>query len=293
MGVAGFMVLFLSSALGWGWGGPMMGLSGGGWELVLIGALVILTALVILAGAISRVAPTNTNRIMPFRITYTVYLILTLGGSFLISRYLGTSAMVLDTLPVLMVFVHYFFFLTLIVISTCGRDNWGLRLKRTIPNNLILRCLLFPFYSGAINGIVWLIGIAGVLLVGLFGAAAIVKSGRITDPSDVHELLMYAGTWAIMTYAFCTLAMMLRIKLLRRQLGPEHTWLLAISLIGGFFAIYFTILILMTEQREQYGFDFETPTIERLLIAAVLWAILATLLFLPWAIRQLPKFTPK
>jgi hypothetical protein len=201
----------------------------------------------------------------------------------------GGSSM--EDLPIMLVVFHYFFFLALIMISTCGRVQWGLRLKRTIPRNIIFRCLLFPFYSGAINGIVWLIGIATVLLCSYFLALSFYAGGgRI---SDTYDALIYSGTWAIMTYAFCTLAMMIRMKLLWRQLTPEHTWLLALALLGGFFAVYFTVSILMSDQRAHYGFYLETPTIEQLLAIAVLWATLATVLFIPWAILQLPKFSPE
>jgi len=105
--------------------------------------------------------------------------------------------------------------------------------------------------------------------------------------------LMYGGTGAIMTYAFCTLAMMLRIWLLRRQLAPEHTWLLALALIGTFYSIYFGIRFMLYYDSTQYGFYFGDDTIEQTLFIACLWATLATLLFLPWAIRQLPNFSPE
>ena len=292
MGVGGFIFILVEN-MGWG-GGRLFGGSSDWWQLLLLGVLVILTTFVILSGAISRVAATNTNRIMPFRVTYTVFMLLTLGASFLISMYFGYGgSTLLDTLPVFMVFVHYFFFLFLIVVSTCGRDTWGMRIKRTIPKNLILRCLLFPFYSGAINGIAWLIGIACVLVGSLFGAAATVKSGAITDPDRVREVILYGSTGAIMTYAFCTLAMMVRIKLLKRHLGAENTWLLALAFFGGFYATYFTIRILLTDDRVHYGFYLEADTIERTLLIAGLWATLATILFVPWAIRQLPKFAPE
>jgi len=309
MGVFGFLGMLIRFTGLWGMGGMGGWLSGGWWELALTGVLVILTVLVILSAATSRVASINTNRIMPFRITYTLVLLLTLGGAFLLAIYSGSGSLLiggpilgnpilgnptLRDLPAVMVFFHYFFFLGLIVISTCGRDTWGPRIKHSIPKNLLLRCLLFPFYSGAINGIIWLIGIAGVLVVYFFGAAAVYSSGRIAnDPEAVREVLKYAGTWALMTYAFCTLAMMIRIKLLRRQLGPENTWLLAIALIGAFYTVYYMIRILLTDYRTNFDFYIEPDTIERTLLIAGLWAMLATVLFVPWALRQLPKFTPE
>jgi hypothetical protein len=298
VGISSFfgILLFYMRTFG---GAMVFGIGPDWWQLLLIGVLTILTTLVILAGATSRVASTNTNRIMPFRITYTVYMLLTLGGAFIITIYFGTGSYLiaggyapLDTLPVFMVCFHYAFFLVLIVISTCGRDTWGLRIKRMIPKNLLLRCLVFPFYSGAINGIIWLIGIAGVLLCGLLGAAAMVKSGTIVDPDSVREAILYGSTWAIMTYAFCTLAMMIRIKFLKRHLAPEHTWLLALALFGGFYAIYFTIRILLADDRAYHEFYLESDTIERTLLIAIAWAVLASILFVPWALRQLPKFAP-
>ena len=292
IGVRGFFVTLVGVT---GWGSPWAGypLSGEWWPLILVGVFVILTALVILSAAMSRVASTNTNRIMPFRITYTVYMLLTLGASFPISVYLGRGGTLSDTLPVFMVFFHYGFFLVLIVISTCGRDSWGPRIQRTIPKNLLLRCLLFPFHSGAINGIVWLIGIACVLIGCLYWGAHTITSGRLAHNFDeVQEVLTYGGTWAIMTYAFCTLAMMVRIRFLKRHLAAEHTWLLALAMLGGFYATYFTIRILMSEDRMSYGFYLEPDTIEQTLLIAVLWATLASIMFVPWALRQLPKFTP-
>ena len=290
-GVFGFIGI-LVSFLGARWGG-IIGTAPGLWQLAIGGVFVIMTALVILTAAMSRVASTNTNRIMPFRITYTVYMLLTLGASFAITAYYSHAVMSLDALPLFMVFFHYGFFLLLIVISTCGRDNWGLRLKRTIPQNLILRCLLFPFYSGAINGMVWLLGIACVLVGCFFAAAHISSSPMLSNFDDARETLKYGFTWVVMAYAFCTLAMMIRIKFLKRYLTPENTWLLALAIFGGFYATYFTIQFLLTDDRARYGFYLEADSIERTLFIAALWALLASILFVPWALRQLPMFTPE
>jgi hypothetical protein len=289
MGVAGFIVfLFSYTRMGMIMGAPFWGGGADWWVLVLVCTLVILTILVILAGATSRVAATNTNRIMPFRITYTVYMLLTLGGAFLNAIYPGSGTWGAADLPLVMVFFHYGFFLVLIVISTCGRDSWGLRIKRTIPKNLLLRCLLFPFYSGAINGFAWLVGLAVVLIACFFGCVQLATGGPLFH--DSQEVLMYGSTWAIMTYAFSTLAMMVRIKLLKRFLGAENTWLLALAFFGGFYATYFSIRIMLYDDTSHYGYYLESDTIERTLLIAGLWAILASILFLPWALRQLPKF---
>jgi hypothetical protein len=106
----------------------------------------------------------------------------------------------------------------------------------------------------------------------------------------MNDALMYGGTWAIMTYAFSTLAMMVRIKLLKRFLGAENTWLLALAFFGGFYATYFSIRIMLYDDTSHYGYYLESDTIERTLLIAILWAILASILFVPWALRQLPKF---
>ena len=263
------------------------------WQFALGGLFVLLTVLVILSGAISRVAAASTNRMMPFRITYTLYLLVTLGGAFLIEIFsMGLTTLILG-LPMPMVFVHYFFFLAMIVISTCGRDNWGPRIKRMIPRNILFRFVLFPFYSGAVNGVVWLFLIAGILLSSFFLALPFVTGGRLLAPSDVNVVLRYASTWAIMVYAFCTLAMVIRAKLLKRHLAAEHTWLLAIAIFGTFYSIYYIIRVLFTENRAYYTFYFEADTIERTMFIAVLWAAFATILFLPWALRRLPNFTPR
>ena len=263
------------------------------WQFALGGLFILLTVMVVLSGAISRVAAASTNRMMPFRITYTLYLLVTLGGAFLIEIFSMGLTTPWSGLPVPMVFVHYFFFLAMIVISTCGRDNWGPRIKRMIPRNLLLRFVLFPFYSGAINGVVWLLLIAGILLGGFFLSLTFVSGGRLLDPSDVNSVLLYGSTWAVMTYAFCTLAMVVRAKLLRRHLAAEHTWLLAVAIFGTFYSIYYIIRVLLTENRGHYYFYFESDTIERTLLIAVIWAGFATILFLPWALQRLPNFTPR
>lgn len=266
------------------------------WEFALVTAFVLLTVLVVLSGAISRVAAASTNRMMPFRITYTIYMLLTLAASFLITIFASGVVSGWDTLPLMTVFIHYFFFLTMIVISTCGRDKWGLRIKRTIPKNPLLRLLLFPFYSGAINGMAWLALLAGILLGAFYLAVHFFNLSASTMyrySGDANEMLLYGSTWAIMTYAFCTLAMVVRAKVFRRHLAAEHTWLLAVAMFGAFYSIYFTIRVLLSDDRAHYGFYLEADTIERTLLIAALWALFATILFVPWALRQLPNFTPK
>ena len=271
--------------------GPMMRLGFGveWWQFVLGGAFVLLTVLLILSGAISRVAAASTNRMMPFRITYVAYMILTLGVSFIVANVTPNF----ENFPLFMVFVHYFFFLAMIVISTCGRDNWGLRIKRTVPSNIVLRFLLFPFYSGAINGIAWLFILAATLFGAYRLALPIASLGHTFNAVDMNDVFRYGVTGAIMTYAFCALAMAVRVRWLKRHLAAAHTWLLAIAFFGGFYTIYFTIRILLSDDWRHYGFYLEPDTIERTMLIALLWAAFATILLLPWVLRTLPNFTPK
>jgi len=249
------------------------------------GFFVISTMCVILSGAICRVAPANTNRIMPFRIVYTIYLLATLVVAYVFDVTFSASAYFFSVT----LFVHYFFFLAFIVISACGRETWGLRLKRTIPKNGLLRLLVFPFYSGAINGYLWLIGVGAVITWFYWMLCRKTTYGWLIN----DDIPFYCATWALMVYAFSTIAMFVRSRFLRRFFPAETNWLLALALFGAFYALYFTIRILLYYDASHYdNILLDYDTIGRTMLIATIWSIVATVLLIPWALRRVPHFTP-
>ncbi|MCL2347088.1 MAG: hypothetical protein FWC50_02385 [Planctomycetaceae bacterium] len=281
-GLSGLMNIFLFVTFGGGaffWGALPINIWF--WN----GFFVISTMCVILSGAICRVAPTNTNRIMPFRIVYTIYLLATLVVAYVFDVTFSASGYFFSVT----LFVHYFFFLAFIVISACGRETWGLRLKRTIPKSGLLRLLVFPFYSGAVNGYFWLIGIGAIITWFYWMCCQKTTYGWLLN----DEIPFYCVTWALMVYAFSTIAMIVRSRFLRRFFTAEHNWLLALALFGAFYALYFTIRILLYYNASPYdNILLDYDTIGRTMIIATIWSIAATALLIPWTLKRVPHFTP-
>jgi hypothetical protein len=172
-------------------------------ELLIAGAVLAL----FLAASIASIAPATSNRLLPLRLTITVIYL----GSLLICLTVPSLSFATNTL-VPWVYSWTWALTILILMVVSERETWSVRIKRTIPQRLLFRIVLFPFYTGSANGFVWL------ALMG-FGIVLV-----MAQTGDVYEWCPFY--WLLFSFDYCVTAMLLRSRFVSKKITPEKTWII-------------------------------------------------------------------
>ena len=297
LGIGFFAVIMASSSL-FGFFHAYVMIGGGSVDLWLIIAGQFLSALAILSlflsGAIVSIAPPTANRLLPIRLTVTaIYL-----GSLLICVMFPSLVHSSNTF-VAWVYAWAGCMIPLTLVAVCERDTWSYRIKQTVPRNYLLRILLFPFYTGSPNALVWVaLMAAGVLLIAR-------QSGQVFENRVFF--------WCLFAFDYCVTALLLRSMFGPRKLTPDKTWtivmfLLLIFTLGGmlaFFLIkYDSMNAAFMETYAQSPYAFLDPFMleadatqlsKRQTSAAILWTgilALPLLIWFGWKVRHFSPFAP-
>ncbi len=189
------------------------------------------------------------------------------------------------------------------LIATSERENWGVRIARTIPENPIKRWMVFFLYSGSGGGMLWAVGMA--LTTALLG---MVWQHQPDWFSWHHEIdsEVFAGAMGIPLYAFayCMTSIMLQRYVLRGFIRKSHTWALALILIaaGTVFTLFVGQLIMNASPWDSrnatifwlpnpFGLASDDYRFSCMVFAAT-WASVMLLISVPWFVGQLDRFRP-
>jgi hypothetical protein len=119
------------------------------------------------------------------------------------------------------------FFLITVV---CERDQWSPRIRRSLPQSLILRFILFPFYTGSACGLVWIgLMMAVLVLVDLFALFPFLK-GTSLFLCDQKDQCWAIVLLFIFIFDICVTAMLIRSWFLK-QIQTSRVWLIAILVL--------------------------------------------------------------
>ncbi|MDR1289992.1 MAG: hypothetical protein LBK06_02200, partial [Planctomycetaceae bacterium] len=170
---------------------------------------------VIICASASALSPPTSNRAFPIRVLlmslFLIDVIILVGiskifvGMFPLEIYFSIETFALFGLIIMIIKVAH------------EQDQWSNRIRRSLPKSRLQRAILFPFYSGAANGIVWVIIM--VLLVGIL--EKVLLSGTDTghfqievDSNGVRLSLLLGGF--IFAFDYAVTAMLIRCWLFRR-----------------------------------------------------------------------------
>lgn len=217
--------------------------------LLVPAALLLLTA--------CQFAPISSNRMLPVRIVMTA-LFVTLFSICLLFHFLLPHSYHFNHvyLAVLFSMCPFLFFC---FVAVCERSEYGLRYRAGIPKSPLFRLLVFPFYTGDCNAILWL------LLAILFGIVAITLGGGFSE-SRIRDLFPVFSTY-LLTFDYAVLAVFLRNALrrfawVRRIFGNgrkkrkstvsasrpavtnESTWIVAVVLLltGTILSVFWSVV---------------------------------------------------
>ncbi|MDR2170954.1 MAG: hypothetical protein LBP59_12495 [Planctomycetaceae bacterium] len=193
----------------------------------LIAMCVALFALIV-SVAVAKLSPSNSNRLFMTRFIVTII--------YVAGIYLTLTEVFLkpldEVLPyaVVLCFCVLMLFLLFVV---CESDTWSFRIRRNLPQSVVFRIILFPFYTGAACGLIWVgLMMLGLVWIDLFVAINLRGVGNNISffyCNNMYECrrIVLAG---ILFFNFCITAMLIRSWFWRKLL-PVRVWLLAFFLV--------------------------------------------------------------
>jgi hypothetical protein len=285
---------------------------------LLAGAIVTAAAAVIgllFTWSIALVSSPSANRALPPRAFLVAAWLVTAGVAALLARRFQT--------PVpLYIWMDAFAALLCVQLLTSinEREQWGVRVTRTIPRRWWLRGPAFLLYSGAAGGVLF----AAILLALTLSLpnlavwywdSSFAPIGRFVESNLGWRNTLVTLLVVLYIFNYSMTAVLLRNVLLRDRIKPAFTWVLALLLWGLGLSLpylflflfnnealrndninpwshitnpFATIFIFVRDWPDRAGDGFPRGC----LFFMSLWAALAAVLSLPWVVRQLARFRP-
>jgi len=265
-------------------------------------ALTIVAFIILLIGlfnvfSVALVSPASANRMIGVRI-YTIFLWLASAG--IMAAWLpSVPRNARDDIICAWAACSVIGACVLLLISICERHEWGLRVRRTIPQNIFLRLPAFLFYTGAAGGVLLSVLIMAVcILTVVFGIEYF--TGKTPDKYVVR--MMTYGTYYAISYALTAL-------LIKRLFFKRVTFFglpIAIALV---LLIAGTVIPVITAFLLKKGTWYDTSELwficnpfvmlvehrkfwhEAMLFSRT-WCAVISLIMLPWFVKQFITFKP-
>jgi hypothetical protein len=284
---------------------------------LVAGAVVIAIVAVIgllFTWSVAIVSSPSANRALPVRLYLLGFWLVTAGMAALLTYHFhfpGPLYLWMDVIAPLLC--------ALILVSINEREQWGLRVARTIPRRWWLRGPVFLLYSGSAGGILFMVLLLA-LTIALPSLALEHWSDTLLSPlgrfarNASHSNTLVLVLIALYTFDYCMLAVWLRWVFLAKWIKPASTWVLALILWGLGFSLPYPLLFLFQNEEMRMGridpwFQISNPfpTIytcmsarsaeaeefrDQCLIFLSSWGLLMLLLCLPWMVRQIKRFHP-
>jgi len=278
------------------------GFVGSGWDfwVGLIGFLITLGSGIVLlySFSVALISPSSSNRIMPVRLTI-------MGVWLVMAALLWTFGFAYGDEEVFEIWAVGSAALLAItfLIGVGEREEWGLRLRRKIPRNPLLRAGAFLLFSGAAGGVLWTWTMIGLTFAGLAAACVIADqiTGMRTNWDDEVPVIMLG--FALYGYCYAMTALLLRRYVLNVYIKPAHTWSLALVLVALGCALPPLAAFIADQDRWLYtGESFwmianpysmlSRSAREQALLFLIAWAVIVTMLSVPWFAGQVRRFRP-
>lgn len=263
--------------------------------------------------SVAIVSPPSANRALPVRLYMLGFWLITgIVAALLTRHFRSPAALYIWEWPIMALLCAQ------IVVSINEREQWGLRVRRTIPRFGLLRAPVFLLYSGAAGGVMlWLLLIGLTLLFLHVPLNSWIESSPFVDRFETElgsrttfTLLLIA----LYTFDYSMTAVWLRSVLLVGRLKATFTWMLALILWGlgstlPFLALFlfnnqewrmgqvspwwqisnpFSTILTCWEDRSAEALAFRWPC----LLFLSMWGLLVLLGCLPWMIQQMRRFRP-
>jgi len=273
-------------------------------------SLVTATAGLLLMLARTSIVPAATNRALPVRIYATVAWLVTGLMSLWVAHHFSAGPAGYVTSEEGQGFLRAWAYWAVILLSFgfilggSERDEWGLRLRRTIPRNVLLRPVWIFFSSGALGGLVWPSILIALTLITLSQGVPSSAHSYVTGmgvPRQVEGLL----SLSCMVLAYVLTVLLLRRYVFGRKLKTVLVGGMAMLLMAAGALIPILSNFFMHPRdwyRNQPVWLFLNPAAalsamndsnrHLYMLISIIWCAVMVGLAVPWAIEQLRACQP-
>ncbi len=233
--------------------------------------------------AVAEISPPSSNRALGIRIYICCAWLLTGGTAFFYALHFHKN----DGVEVwFYVFILLFTFGFLHAVSE--KDGYSPRVAARIPRSRILRIPVFFFYSGAANGIAWILLMSGLTFV------TVLSMGKKFTGISAKNAELFGG---IFLYACCyaQTGLFIRRTMLAKWVPSKYTWVVISVLTGACILPMFISIMAGSSSLDFSGNVFAfiaQGKKDRHLSFAGLWLVLVTICNIPWFVKQVSRFVP-
>ena len=261
---------------------------GGG--AALIGLLALLST--------AAISPLSANRALPVRVFVTTVWLLTGAGVAIWSITLRNFAPVMAWAV-----LHILLCCSALFIAVSEREHLGQRVRQSIPREGVLRLLVFPFYSGAANGVVWSSIMILLTLLVAWGRSTFFSPHPLNE-DDAAEFMALITGLGLYAFSYALAASLIRRGFLANRVTSAYTWVIGLIL----FVIVATIIPLLLffasgEWNEEWFIaspfgmfvgltNSNNDVLWGSVVIAGISSFFAGILSLPWLIEQIADFSP-
>ncbi len=271
----------------------------------------LLTAPVVLCSvayllATAQFAPETANRMFGVRVGLTILFAVFTTGMF-VCFVLDGGALTGDGISewFALLFVYPFFALWMLVpylflIFICERPECSNRQRQRIPKSWIGRLIVFPFYSGVANAMVWSTGM--VMSGMLFLIAADYWTQGAISRAPHYDPFYGLHTFALLFFDYCATSLLFCRLVLRKRLSRRWYWVPVCVLIGAIVSVSFVSLWFDAFQIQLWKFfatypllPYPWPTNDadvayRQYLFGEAWLAVLAVVGMPWIVLSFQKF---
>ncbi len=234
--------------------------------------------------AVAEISPPAANRALGIRVYVCCSWLLTGGTSLFYALHFHKN----DGMEAWF-YVSILLFTFGLLHAVSEKDGYSPRVAARIPKSLMMRVPAFFFYSGAANGIAWILLMTGLSFL------TVLSMGESFTGISARDTKIFAG---IFLYACCyaQTGLLIRRTMLAKWIPPKYTWAVVISVMSAacILPLFFSIMA------GSISFDFSGNVFafigqggsDKHFPFAGLWLLLVTLCNISWFLEQIRQFVP-
>jgi hypothetical protein len=304
VGAAIFVLLFWQSLLAF-WGFEIGTLAINIKFLTTIIVISVFSLVIIFLFATTRFAPKTSNYMFPVRVTVTGIQL------FLCAIFLTAIIWKIEIteesffFPFIMNLIYFNFIVPfLFLYCICEPETISTRIKQTIPRSFLKRLLVFPFYTGAANAMVWCA--LTLFFAGIVTGVLFLFDDFSYRRSDTVLLMCNILSFELLIIDYCATTLLIYNLLLHRWISRSWNWvfpffLVAVIILFSIFAKQITGLFSLTiidlnQILDQLPFlpipiSFIEPFyIFRKMSVSIIWFLVLAAISVPWLYRHFKAF---
>lgn len=205
---------------------------------VLSGVLYFIVPVTAFLFARCNLSPYSSNRMMPIRRWLSWLLGVSFTFIFIAELWQRNLSGVFNYIPFLSVWMIFAIGVlsSMLVLSVCERETWEGRLRRSIPKSRLRRALVFPLFTGSINGLLWVF--LWTFWLAVVNSILVLKSlnfqGTLVVNGYNPENLLFPFrhlVFLMLVFDYSITAFFLWKVLLYRQIPREMIWTVTLGLM--------------------------------------------------------------